>query len=107
MHLDRKITLHQPGALSRDAEGIATRADPIDREVYARRIARAGNESIAIETQLQTHPVEYIIRQSTAVSSIDKDWWLTDSGQDYRIESVHEPAIGRRQFFVLRAVART
>ena len=107
MHLDRKITLYQPGAMTRDSEGIATRADPTSREVYARRIARAGNESIALETQLQTHPVEYIIRQSTAVSNINKDWWLSDDGQEYRIESVHEPAIGRRQFFVIRAVART
>ena len=106
MHLDRIITLYEPGRVTRDAEGNRTRAEPVAMEVYARRLAKQGNEGITLDIALQTQPVDYMIRYSPMVASMDKEWYLEDDGVEYRIESVHEPAIGRRQFLLVKAVAR-
>ena len=107
MHLDRKITLYQPGQIQINDEGIRSRAPALGRQVHAKRVARSGSEGISVETSLQETTVDYMIRNNPVVAGINKDWWLEDGGQDYRIESVYEPAIGRRQFLTIRAVART
>ena len=107
MHLDRRITLYEPGQLQISTEGIRSRGDAVGRTVYAKRMARSGTEGISVETSLQETPVDYVIRNNPVVRTINKEWYLVDSGQEYRIESVHEPAIGRRQFLTIRAVART
>ena len=107
MHLDRRITLFQPGQLQISNEGIRSRNAPTGRTVFAKRMARTGTEGITVETSLQETPVDYVIRNNRTVAGVDKEWYLVDSGQEYRIESVHEPAIGRRQFLTIRAVART
>ena len=106
MHLDRKITLYQPGQVTRDAEGNRTRGHPVAMEVFARRIAKQGTEGITLDIALQSQPVDYMIRYSPMVAGIDRDWYLEEDGVEYRIESVHEPAIGRKQFLVIRSVAR-
>ena len=105
MKLDRRIVLFEPGAQVRNADGSTSHGEPTQHRVFAKRQARSGSEGIVIDTAVAEYPVEYTIR-SGGLDSLDTTWWLTDGGQEYRIEAVYEPNIGRRQFLALRAVLR-
>ena len=103
MKLDRTIYLYEPGPRQ---EGTRLRGAPTVHRIYAGRQARQGSESIAQDTRFEEKRVTYMIRYNDLTSRIDTQWWLRDSGLDYRIESVYEPPIGRRQFLALVTVAR-
>ena len=106
MRLDRTIEIYEPGRVLRGTGGSRSRASPTVHRIQARRQARQGSEGIVQDTRVEENRVTYTIRDGSLSRRIDTTWWIRDSGLDYRIESVYEPPIGRRQFLALVAVAR-
>ena len=88
------------------ADGSGVRGAPTEHEVAAKRAARSGRLAITEDTEISDAVVDYMVRYG-GLEELNTDWWLVDGGQEYRIDSVHEPPIGRRQFLSIRARART
>ena len=106
MKLDRTIELYEPGRVIRDSDRSRARADATVHRIQARRQARQGAEGIDQDIHVGQNRITYTIRAGNLSRRIDTTWWISDGGLDYRIESVYEPPIGRRQFLALVTVAR-
>lgn len=105
MQLDRRIVLVHPGATQRRADGSWGAAAGAREARWAHRRDGPGREGTPADTVTAERTVRFTIRRYPG-EQINTTCWLEDEGEEFRIESVFEPAVGRRQFLTLVAVRR-
>jgi len=94
----------QPGAATRLADGDTTYGPATPHPRWCRREEVGGTEGVQSDLQLTERRVRYTIRWLTG---LDTSWWVEDEGGgEYRIESVIESPVGRRQFQTIDCTAR-